>query len=329
MIAIAIPLIAMAVVFIMRIAVLWMWISLSPLIVLLTAFGFDKKIDNKILSYIKVENLIPIIFSPAIICFAISMSTVLVKIINNMNKETIKTLETPILWWLVQLNIAGMWVAIWKMVCSIICIAITRFLVWAAVKSTKLWESGIIKWIENLAKDSLWSIPIIPVPWKNWKWVEYMWVWTVFGRDGDWWIISKMADDMKREYSSKERETIDNWLNKDKAEAEANVNKGNAYWEWMKTFSAEQINWNWMSIPIVIWEKKKEQMTFNKLSDEQKEQIIKNINGLDPALRNAYWQATEEIKIWSKTYKYVSKTDKDGNVEKDKDWNELKEFKEQ
>ena len=98
MVAIAIPLIAMVVVFIMRIGVLRMGISLSPLIVLLTAFELDKKIEDKsILSYIKLKNLIPIIFSPVVICFAISMSTVLVKIINNMNKETVQTLEKPIL----------------------------------------------------------------------------------------------------------------------------------------------------------------------------------------------------------------------------------------
>jgi hypothetical protein len=61
MLAIGIPLLAMVIVFIMRIGILWMAIALSPLIVLLEAFGlFDS--DNlksiKILDYLKLKNLI-------------------------------------------------------------------------------------------------------------------------------------------------------------------------------------------------------------------------------------------------------------------------------
>ena len=86
MLAIAIPLIVMLVVFMVRIGVLWMAIALSPIIVLLKVFELDKKIDKgSILSYITFENLIPLIFSPAVICFAVSMSTVLVRIISTIN----------------------------------------------------------------------------------------------------------------------------------------------------------------------------------------------------------------------------------------------------
>ncbi len=327
MVAIAIPLIAMVVVFIMRIAVLWMGISLSPLIVLLTAFELDKKIEDKsILSYIKLKNLIPIIFSPVVICFAISMSTVLVKIINNMNKETVQTLEKPILWWLVHLDIAGMWVNLWKMICSIICIAITRFLVWAAVKMSKLWESSIIWWIEKLAKTSLWSIPLIPVPWKNWKWVEFMWVWTVFGKDWDGWIINKITNKVRGEFDSKEAKTVEDWLNPENAAEEALEKQTSAYWDRIKDLSIWEITNGWISAWMEIWERNKKSVTFDSLTNDQKETIIQKINDLkDSKQRDAFWQVSE-IKVWSKTYKYTAQTDADGTVEKDKDGNEIKKF---
>ena len=86
MLAISIPLVVMLIVFLIRIGILWMAIVLSPMIVLLKVFELDKKIDKEsILSYITFENLIPLVFSPAIICFAVSMSTVLVRIINTLN----------------------------------------------------------------------------------------------------------------------------------------------------------------------------------------------------------------------------------------------------
>ena len=57
---------------------------------MLTAFDlFNSKWLGKIkfLEYFKVDNLISIIFSPAIICFAVSLATVLVTIIQDMNVE--------------------------------------------------------------------------------------------------------------------------------------------------------------------------------------------------------------------------------------------------
>ncbi len=69
---------------------LWLAISLSPIIILLKAFDLEKNIP-KAVDFLKIENLIPIIFSPVIICFAVSLSTVLVRIIATMNWEKINT----------------------------------------------------------------------------------------------------------------------------------------------------------------------------------------------------------------------------------------------
>ena len=95
--AIWIPLIVVAIVFLMRIWILWVAISLSPVIVLLTAFDLfkSKRIEKSdFLKYFKVDNLIPIILSPAVICFAVSLSTVFVTIIKDMNIDIRKFLKS-------------------------------------------------------------------------------------------------------------------------------------------------------------------------------------------------------------------------------------------
>jgi hypothetical protein len=77
---------------------MWVAIAIAPFIILLTAFGLNKKVfTGKFLEYFDVKNLIPIIFSPAIICFAISISTILVTIISGLNVEGIKPVKTEIL----------------------------------------------------------------------------------------------------------------------------------------------------------------------------------------------------------------------------------------
>jgi hypothetical protein len=89
----------MVVVFFMRIGVIWMAIILSPVIILLRAFKFEDKVSKEvdILKYLSVKNLIGIIFSPAIICFAVSISTVLVRIISTVNAQDVMTNEQFIL----------------------------------------------------------------------------------------------------------------------------------------------------------------------------------------------------------------------------------------
>jgi hypothetical protein len=51
----------------------------------------------EILKYLSVKNLIGIIFSPAIICFAVSISTVLVRIIGTVNVQDVITDDIDIL----------------------------------------------------------------------------------------------------------------------------------------------------------------------------------------------------------------------------------------
>jgi hypothetical protein len=76
-----------------------MAIILSPIIILLKAFKLEDKLFKKdsILGNLTVSNLVGIILSPAVVCFAVSISTVLVRIISTVNAERIMENETPIL----------------------------------------------------------------------------------------------------------------------------------------------------------------------------------------------------------------------------------------
>ncbi len=210
--AIIIPLVAAMVVFMMRIWIIWMAIVLSPMIVLLTTFGLLEKIDEKsLLGYFKPGNLIWIIFTPAIICFAISMSTVLVTIIEKINTNHIETNEEWILWWLIKMDIAWLSIWVWKLIIAVIWVAITWFLVWAAVKSSKLWESELITTMESLAKSGLWSIPLVPIPTKDW--VDLIWANTAFWLWGNRWLLADIKSNVLDEFGKEDEKTVNNIRN--------------------------------------------------------------------------------------------------------------------
>ena len=168
-IAIWIPLLAALLVFIMRIWVLWVAIVISPMIILLEAFGFMDKIKTDSMKYFKLDNLIWIIFAPAVITFAVSLSTVLVRLIEKINYKPIAT-DTIVLWWLVEMNLA--WFSVWlaELIIAVMWAAISWFLVWMAIELSALWKSWIIKSVKELATSALWSVQIVPVVWKDANW---------------------------------------------------------------------------------------------------------------------------------------------------------------
>ena len=301
-VAIGIPLIVMVIVFMMRIWILWMAIALSPLIILLKSFGFDKSDFMKkwILKHLNIENLIPIIFSPAVVCFAISVSTVLVRIINAMNWDNIETSKLSILWWAITLNIAGMWVNMWKLICSVIWIAITWFLVWAAVESSSLWKTKIVESAKNLATTTLWSVPIVPVPWKDW--VSWVWV------DAAKRLPSEVTQQIKNTYGNESNETINDIIDPSRVE----WRRADAYKRNIINFTPTMWeDWTNKAIPIGPNGSNGSQ-TFNALPDDKKDAIIQAINGIsDKDKRKAFGESAKEIKVWSVIYEF-----KEGDVYK-------------
>ena len=314
MLAIAIPLIAVAIVFMMRIWIIWIAVAIAPFIILLTAFKLDKDVFGKskgFLQYFDVKNLIVIIFAPAIICFAISISTILVTIISGLNVEGIITEPSEILWWLIRINIWWLAVPIWKLIISVFWIAITWFLVWAAIETSKLWQSDIIKSLKWLATSALWSMPIVPVIWSaDWKLTTTMvWTSTAFG---DWWIISKMMNAQINEYQKNDSDVIQSIINPDEAKKnKESFDKDNSYKEKIKTLTNIPTNWTTQEIPIKSKDGNSTEMhTFTNVDNTRKKEIIQVINELPDQNKLAFWNSQKTIKFndWKKevTYEFNS-----------------------
>ena len=295
MVAVAIPLIAMSIVFLMRIGVIWMAIALSPAIILLRVFELDDKVFKKdsILESLSLKNLIPIIFSPAIICFAISMTTVLVRLIESMNYTWIATKEEPILWWLIKVNIWGMWISIWKLIVAVMWVAITWFLLWWALWLSKLWSSKFIQSLKELSTNALSSVPIIPIPTRDGAWtvVSYGWL--------KKWIDS-VSSNLETKVAQQDTSAIEAWLNpwEDKVKAEQ-LQVGSYVDALSKNIPSGS---NWIELPVKLWEEWNEtDFIFDNFSQNQKEQIINAINKLKPAEREKF-QWVKSIEIWNKKY---------------------------
>ena len=316
--AIGIPLIAVALVFIMRIWILWVAVVLSPFIVLFSAFDelWEKVFKwSKFLEYFSLKNLIPIILSPAIVCFAISISTVLVTIISGLNFNSIAIAKKEILGWLVELDIWGLSIWFWKFIISVLWIAVTWFLVWAAVESSKLWKSGIVQGVKNFATSALWSMPIIPVIWKdeNWKLkTDFVWTRAAFGSD---WIISGISNDIKNKFSEKDNRVVQDiinpeWVKKRRAEA---------YKTAITSFSPVATKaWTTEEITLKSEDGSGYKCKFVDLLDSEKEWIIAAINGLDATKTAAFWNSEPSITFnnWKGMVTYEFK-----NGKYEKKWN--------
>ena len=312
MLAIWIPLIAVAVVFMIRVWVLWLAIALLPFLILLKAFKLEDKVikDDTILKYLKINNLIPIIFAPAIICMAISISTVLVVIISRMNVEGINVMKTEILSWLIVLDIWWLWIGLGRLIISVLWIAITWFLVWAAIEATQLWKSKIVQWMKNLATSALWSVPIVPIPSKDKNWVDFIWASAAFGlwnKDG---ILSKFTSNIKDKLAASDQKAVDDWLKWwSKVAEDASNQRVSSYWDKLVSLTVADLGSDWRVKEIEIWEwDNKQKMTFNSLNDWQKKDVIEKINKIsDKNLLNAFGKVWK-IEIWKEVYNFVKDT---------------------
>lgn len=300
---VGVPLLAMLIVFLMRIWVIRMAIVLSPAIILVKAFGWEEKMSkaSDVLKYLTISNLIGIIFSPAIICFAVSISTVLVRIISTVNTAGIVTKDTAIFWWLIKLNIESAWTNLWRLICSVIGVAISWFLIWSAVKASALWEK--VKWLENLARNAIWSIPIIPVPKGDWKWVSHIWIDKAFGLNGQRWAFSEVASTLTSKYSRQDQEALDAWLNwademKDAASKQLSAYTSKLTGLWITEIEA----WDWRRQVVKIWENETVPKVFGDFNDREKETIIHKINDLSEDKRKAFGKTVHDVTIWGKDY---------------------------
>ena len=319
--AIWIPLIVVSIVFMIRICVLRLAVVLSPFIVLASAFKeiWEKVFKWDFLEYFKLEYLIPIIFSPAIICFAISVSTVLITIISGINAKEIATSGSEILWWLITLNIWWLSLPLMKLVISVFGVAITWFIVRAAIESSKIWESKIITSLKWLATSTLWSMPIVPIPWKDGKGVSYVWVNSAFGLDGQRWIVNQISDKMKANASQEHDIAMQQRLDPKKAQDDAKkaqdatqkAQEEKLGTDFLTAIQAQQINGDWTQMPIeVTIDGRKESRKFNDLSNVSKKAVIDGINTIKETAQRQKFKTSGEIQIWNDKYKFNNSTNK-------------------
>ena len=278
------------------------------MIILLSAFGFMDKIKTDSMKYFKLDNLIWIIFAPAVITFAVSLSTVLVRLIEKINYKPIAT-DTIVLWWLVQMNLA--WFAVWlsELIIAVMWAAISWFLVWTAVEMSALWWKGwIVESVKNLATSALWSVPIVPIPWKWWQWVDLIWANTAFGLNGQQWLVSSLVNKWKDEYEVEDNKTLNQLLNPEAAAAEAaetaqeivESNKVQEYSTGLVSLTLDQIWSDWISRPI--WEGN---ISFTSLNEWEKEKVINQINNIqDAGKKDRFGTGATELRVWSKIYRY-------------------------
>lgn len=321
-VAIWIPIIIVSIVFMIRICVLWLAVVLSPFIVLASAFKeiWEKIFKWDFLEYFKLEHLIPIIFSPAIICFAISISTILITIIWGLNVKWIETKETKILWWLIELNVWDMSVPMVKLIISIFGVAITWFIVRAAIKSSKIWESKLITSLKDLTTSALWSMKVVPIPWKDGKGVSYVWINSAFGLDSQRWILNQISDKMKAKASQEHDTAMQQRLDPQKAQDDAKKAQEAAKQaqdkqvgtEFLTAIQKETINGDWRNMLIKVTIDGQEQsMTFNDLPDTSKKTVIDGINAItEISTKKAFGNSATNINIWNDTYKFNDSTHK-------------------
>lgn len=307
MLAIWIPLLVMVVVLWERILILWIAIAMSPAIVLSKTFWWGEKINNNILKHLKVDNLIWIIFSPVVVCLAVSLSAVLVSVISNSNYMKIDYNEWWILWGLIRLFITDFsyGVSFWKVIMSAICIVVTWFLMRFAIEMNSLWKWAFAQNLKKFAQSTLWSINFIPIPWKDAEWRPLTTsVNSLFGHDGSWWLLSQAMWDIERKFNTEQEETVQNFLNR---EAEGKKVEEKRVTNYMNAIPSMNIGagQNWMELSVGENNKK-----FVDFTPESKERIIEKINSLNVDVRKKFGESVSKIEFADRTYEFDTNENK-------------------
>jgi hypothetical protein len=219
-------------------------------------------------------------------------------------------MKTEILGGLIVLDIWWLSIGFGRLIISVLWIAITWFLVWAAIEATQLWKSKIIQWMKNLATSALWSVPIVPIPSKNKNWVDFIWASAAFGlwnKDG---ILSKFTSNIKDKLAASDQKAVDDWLKWwSKVAEDASNQRVSSYWDKLVSLTVADLGSDWRVKEIEIWEwDNKQKMTFNSLNDWQKKDVIEKINKIsDKNLLNAFGKVWK-IEIWKEVYNFVKDT---------------------
>ena len=181
------PLIALAVVLIIRVGYLRLIIAFSPWIVLISVFWLEskRKLPSSFKKYVNITEIVKVIFAPVIIVFAINISILFLSAIQSSFTEWSSTewnfLEamhiekkdkTYSFLWLVEIEYNGDGVNNAKDIFSYVItmmmgLGVMWFILFAAIRANAIGES-VWKLVQETSQSAMWQLPIIPMPW-GWR----------------------------------------------------------------------------------------------------------------------------------------------------------------
>jgi hypothetical protein len=98
MAVLVIPLIVLVVVLVVRVMMLWVIVAISPLLVIINVFKKELPQSlEKSLETFSLANILKLLIAPVLISFAVSLSTVFIALIKNINAQEVDTQMTNIL----------------------------------------------------------------------------------------------------------------------------------------------------------------------------------------------------------------------------------------
>lgn len=225
------PLLALAVVLIVRIGYLWLFIVASPFIIIKSIFSNFLKLGEKLDGYLSIKTVVGIVFAPVITVAALSLSLIFMSVLTNRLSPTDPTVQTKFdesfnisriestnnnegdtfdFLGIAQFQFSKL--ARWEtmdrfswLLINFFAIALLWMIVFAAIKSNKLGEK--IWWgIETFWSYVFQTVPILPVPWLGGN----VWVQSMAKVLGD--APSKKLQAMQQADS----ELVNDWFYKDK-----------------------------------------------------------------------------------------------------------------
>ena len=192
------PLISLVVVLFARIWLLWMAIALSPFLVLANVFDGIIKIPDSLSKYLSLSELIKLLLAPVLISFAVWLSLVFMTVLkgsvwiwtvedsaylwdgeaqkfytnlNNISGIQMSSSDMD-LYWFIKIKLDSTLLNISWILTMFFWLWITWFLLFWAIKQTKIWE--YVWWnLQNLWETFLKTTPIIPV-WKHWLSINWL-----------------------------------------------------------------------------------------------------------------------------------------------------------
>lgn len=181
MIGFIVPLIALVVVLIMRVAYLWVIIAFSPLIALGIAWDILPK-DNALTKKFTLTSIISLILLPVVVTFALSLSVIMLSSLSewfarNWSLQTVglrsKVIDGASCYdvWITNLCISSKTLNFWAgitdyfgwIIMNIFWIALMRFVVMASLKTNDI-TKGAVSSIEWMAKGFVGWLKFIPMP---------------------------------------------------------------------------------------------------------------------------------------------------------------------